>query len=89
MLDKAFDTVPHPRLLQKLEAHRVRGSLLLWMESFLRNRHMRVIVIVEGETSPEAEVEGTVLGQLLFLVHINNLPDWVKSSVRSFADDCL
>ena len=62
------------------------------MKSFLCNRHMRVIV--EGEFSSEVVVDsgvpqGTVLGPLLFLVHINDLPDCVKSSVRLFADDCL
>ena len=51
-------------------------------------------VIVEGEYSSEAEVlsgvpQGTLLGPILFLVHINDLPDCVSSSVGLFADDCL
>ena len=51
-------------------------------------------VVVDGESSSEAKVlsgvpQGTVLGPLLFLVHINDLPEWVSSRVRLFADDCL
>lgn len=51
-------------------------------------------VVVDGESSSGTAVvsgvpHGTVLGPLLFLVHINNLPDHVTSNVRLFADDCL
>ena len=89
---KAFDTVPHRKLLHKLRAYGVRGALLSWIESFLCNRSMRVVI--DGESSSETKVlsgvpQGTVLGPLLFLVHINDLPDRVTSSVRLFADDCL
>ena len=89
---KAFDTVPHDRLLQKLEAYGIRGNLHKWLTSFLKDRQMNVVV--EGEHSDSAYVEsgvpqGTVLGPLMFLCHINDLPDCVKSQVRLFADDCL
>ena len=89
---KAFDTVPHKRLLQKLETYGIRGQQLKWIEAFLFNRHMRVIE--DGEASSEHYVESgvpqrNVLGPLLSLVHTNDLPDCVKSSVRLFADDCL
>ena len=88
----AFDTVPHDKLLHKLDAHGIKGSLHKWLSSFLQERHMNVVV--EGEHSESAPVEsgvpqGTVLGPLMFLCHINDLPDTVKSQVRLFADDCL
>ena len=89
---KAFDTVPHSKLLRKLEAYGIRGNLQNWIRSFLCNRYMKVVV--DGEKSDETKVlsgvpQGTVLGPLLFLVHINDLPECVTSSVRLFADDCL
>ena len=89
---KAFDTVPHNKLLSKMEEYGIRGPLNNWLNMFLTQRKMKVVV--EGEQSEEVKVDsgvpqGTVLGPLLFLCHINDLPDTVKSSVRLFADDCL
>ena len=89
---KAFDTVPHDRLLHKLDAYGIRGHLHVWIRNFLTTRKMKVLV--DGESSSETAVisgvpQGTVLGPILFLVHINDLPDCVTSSVRLFADDCL
>jgi len=89
---KAFDTVPHSKLLGKLHNYGITGNIHLWLNSFLTTRSMRVVV--EGETSRELPVvsgvpQGTVLGPVLFLCHINDLPDCVRSQVRLFADDCL
>lgn len=89
---KAFDTVPHRKLLSKLSSYGVSGPLHNWLECFLTQRTMKVVL--EGISSKTTTVDsgvpqGTVLGPLLFLCHINDLPAAASSQVRLFADDCL
>jgi len=90
---KAFDKVSHRLLALKLEFYGIRGEALAWISNFLANRTQRVLV--EGTSSETAAVtsgvpQGTVLGPILFLAFINDLPSWVKNSkVRLFADDCF
>ena len=89
---KAFDTVPHRKLLHKLNHYGIDGKVNNWIKAFLMDRQQQVMV--EGEFSDSCSVDsgvpqGTVLGPLLFLCHINDLPNCVKSTVRLFADDCL
>jgi len=87
---KAFDSVPHKRLLCKLATFGVQGKLLKWIENFLTNRQQQVVL--NGCLSHTAPVisgvpQGSVLGPLLFIMFINDLPSAVSSSIFMFADD--
>ena len=89
---KAFDTVPHAKLLQKLEYYGIDNQIIQWIRSFLTGRSQRVVL--DGVFSDEVEVtsgvpQGSVIGPILFLVYINDITDNVKSNVRLFADDTL
>ena len=87
---KAFDKVPHRRLLSKVEAYGIRGNILHWLESFLQGRNQRVVI--NGVQSEQAQVvsgipQGSVLGHVLFMIYINDLPACVESDISLFADD--
>ena len=90
---KAFDKVPHQRLLHKLNYYGVGSTTLRWIQSFLRDRTQKVLL--EGVFSSSAPVlsgvpQGTVIGPLLFLAYINDLPDAIShSETKLFADDSM
>ena len=89
---KAFDTVPHKKLLHKLTSYGISGPIHAWLTHFLTARTMQVVL--EGQNTEQVTVDsgvpqGTVLGPILFLCHINDLPACVRSQTRLFADDCL
>ena len=87
---KAFDTVPHHRLLRKLENLGINGKTLAMISDFLSGRTFQARV---GDSlSQTYEVmsgvpQGSVLGPLLFLIYINDLPEDIKRHISLFADD--
>ena len=90
---KAFDTVPHHRLSQKLKLYGVTGNTHQWISSFLSNHYQRVVI---DNISSDLSVltsgvqQGTVLGPILFLIYMNDVVDNVKySKIRLFTDDII
>ena len=92
-ISKAYDTVPHKRLLSKLKSFGFGCKLLRWIESFLTARMQRVTI--ESGTSTWISVEsgvpqGSVLGptlQYFSVIYINDLPHTIRSHIKLFADD--
>ena len=89
---KAFDKVSHRRLLHKLDCYRIRGSTHKWINSCISGRTQQVVL--DGQFSDPVPVlsgvpQGLVLGPILSLILINDLPDNIRSSVCLLADDCV
>ena len=88
--EKAFDTVPHRRLLEKLKAYGITGEIFHWISNYLRGRTQ--VVLVNGTESEIGGVssgvpQGLVLGPLLFVLYINDMLDNITSDSLLFADD--
>jgi len=89
---KAFDLVPHGRLLTKIANSGVDSRVVVWIKEYLLDRMQRVRM--GGQLSAEVRVTSgvlqvSVLGPLLFLAYINDIWRNVESTIGLFADDCV
>ena len=89
---KAFDSVPHQRLLSKLRHYGINNHICQCINAWLTKRSQRVAL--DSSFSDFVPVhsgvpQGTVFGPLMFLLYINDISEHVNSSLQLFADDCL
>ncbi|KAF2345857.1 Reverse transcriptase domain [Trinorchestia longiramus] len=86
---KAFDKVPHERLMAKVDAHGIQGNYSRWIRNWLTGRTR---VMIHGQACDSKHVtsgvpQGSVLGSLLFIIYINDLDVRIISKINEFADD--
>ena len=89
-ISKAFDKVWHAGLIHKLKAYGISGPFLAIIKSFLSGRIIKVVL--DGQTSVDYPInsgvpQGSILGPILFLIFINDLPDNILSRLAIYADD--
>ena len=87
---KAFDSVAHQRLLFKLQHYGLGGNILRWIKSFLTGRRQRVVLrngVSKWSSVASGVPQGSIVGPVLFLLYVNDIPHTVSSSIKLFADD--
>ena len=89
-LSAAFDLVDHNLLLSKLQIYGVQKDFTSWVSSYLGNRQQAVWLDHALSEFIDCDVgvpQGSILGPLFFLIFFNDLPNLIKSSVDTYADD--
>jgi len=87
---KAFDKVPHKRLMMKINAMGITGDAFNWIEDGLDDREQRVVLLgshPEWIKVKSGVPQGSELGSLLFRIYINDIDDSVCAKLLKFADD--
>ena len=87
---KAFDKIPHQRLILKLKSHGMGNSIINWIEQWLTDMRQRVVVDVEvssWKSVLNVVPQGSVLGPILLLIYNNDLEERVICNILKFADD--
>ena len=89
-ISKAFNKVWHQDRLHKLKQNGISGNLLETLTDFLKDRKQTVVLNGQNFSWANAEAgvpQGSILGPLLFLIYINDLPSNLSTNVKQFADD--
>ena len=87
---KAFDKVPHKRLLKILKLHGIAGKILKWFKNWLAKRKQHAVI--NGKSSNWRDVisgvpQGSVLGPILFLIYVNDIDEGLTCKISKFFDD--
>ena len=91
-LSKSFDLVPYQRLLSNVRHLGITGNLYNWIQNFVTMRRQQVVlegVSSSSITATSGVPQGTVLGPLLVILYLSDLPEVISSQVRLLADDCI